>query len=136
MLGRGKGALPLDLAEAARRFAGWRRTRQRGDRIPAALWNKAVGLADRYGVSRTAQALHIGYYELQKHVARRKAPTTSGNTARGKNASELSFVELPPVALAASECVVEFEKASGDKMRVKLPGSELVALARIFWEAR
>lgn len=131
MLGRGKGELPVDLADAARRFAGWRRTRQRGERIPAALWNAAAGLAGRYGVSRTAQVLRIGYYDLQKHAARRKAPATRGN-----NASELSFVELPPAALAAGECVVEFAKASGDTMRVKLPGAEAVALARVFWEAR
>lgn len=51
-----------------------------------------------------------------------------------------AFVELTPPSLAiAGGCVIEFEKASGTKMRIELRGSqlpELAALSRSFWETR
>lgn len=122
--------LPLDLARAAGRFAQWRRSRVLGERIPEPLWSCAVDLAGRYGVSRTAAAIRVGFYELQKRVAR----VRNGEQA----ASSMAFVELP-LAVAAGECLIEFENPSGSKMRVQLKGGQLpdlVALGRSFWDAR
>jgi hypothetical protein len=51
-----------------------------------------------------------------------------------------AFVELTPSSLAAaSECVIEFERSSGAKMRLEFKGPQLpdlAALSRSFWETR
>ena len=54
MARRQRREVPRDLARAAERFVRWRRSRVVGERIPERLWNCAVDLAGRYGVSRTA----------------------------------------------------------------------------------
>lgn len=131
MAGRRGRELAPDLRRGAERFVQWRQSRALGERIPETLWNDAVELAGRYGVSRTATALTVDYRELQKRVGRQPVgdtPATPTSTA---------FVELP--ALATGECIIELEKASGSKMRVQLKGSQwpdLVALGRSFWDAR
>lgn len=129
MAGRQRRDLPLDLARAAERFSQWRRSRVLGERIPEPLWRCAIDLAGRHGVSRTASALRVGYYELQKRLA------TASNGALA--ASPVAFVELPPVTVGA--CLIEFENASGSRMRVQIQGGQLpdlVALGRSFWDAR
>ena len=40
-------------------------------RSPSALWAEAVTLAGRYGVSRTARTLRVGYRSLQERVERK-----------------------------------------------------------------
>ena len=129
MAGRQRRDVPLDLARATVRFAQWRRSRVLGERIPEPLWRCAVELAGQHGVSRTATALRVGYYELQKRLA-----TTSSDA---QAASSVAFVELPPVSVGA--CLIEFENTSGSRMRVHLQGGQLpdlVALGRSFWDAR
>jgi hypothetical protein len=63
------------------------------------------------------------------------APVT--NNRRG--AATVAFVELPLLLPAARpEWTIEFERASGARMRVRLQGgsaSDLVALGRLFWSA-
>jgi hypothetical protein len=54
MAGRGRREVAAELAAAGERFARWRRGRVRGARIPRELWQLAIELADRYGVSRVS----------------------------------------------------------------------------------
>jgi hypothetical protein len=128
MAGRQRRELARDLAMAAERFARWRQNRPRGERIPESLWNQAAELAGLHGVSRTASALKVGYYELQKRTGRQPG--------RAEPQSPLAFVELPPVI--AGECLIEFENTSGRRMRVQIKGGQLPdleALGRSFWDA-
>jgi hypothetical protein len=126
-----------DLVHGAARFADWRRGREVGTRIPTPLWELAVSLALRHGVSRTSQALRIGYYSLQERVeARRAAPAAS----TVESTMSRTFVELPAASFgAACECSIEFEKPSGAKVRIQIRGPQLpdlAALGREFWESR
>ena len=68
MATRGKQKLSAELASAAARWAQWRRTRVLGTRIPELLWNSALELAARHGVSKTALALRVDYYALKKRL--------------------------------------------------------------------
>ena len=138
MAGRASVAWGADLVRGAARFADWRRSREVGARIPAALWELAVKLAARHGVSRTSQALRVGYYSLQERVeARGRASSTSATVAKAKSPT---FVELPTAPFgAACDCSIEIEKPCGTKLRVQLRGPQLpdlVALGREFWESR
>lgn len=131
---RGMQKVPAELARAAARWAQWRRTRVLGTCIPACLWESALELAARHGVSRTASALRVDYYALKKRFDAQTPPRRVGSAAAP------AFVELPPPSLAtAGVCVIEFEKASGAKLRIELRGSplpDLAALSRSFWETR
>lgn len=128
------GRMPADLARAAQQFTVWRQSREFGARIPERLWQAAVSLAARHGISRTAGALKLGYYDLKKRLDR----SSRDPQVPDSSVHHPAFLELPAVSLPASaECVIEFEKASGDRMRVHLKGvsmPDLAAFGRDFWE--
>ncbi len=133
-----------ELQLGSARFTKWRRTRRRGTPIPVELWELAVELAQRHRVSRTSQALPVGYYALQKLVA---DCGQSSEDAKGFPAVDSSpvtpspkFVELPAATWGAPiECLVEFEKPGGAKLRIQVRSSQLPdlsALSRACWESR
>lgn len=131
MAGRNRGEMPADLVRGARRFSQWRQTRERGTRIPDVLWDMAVELAGRYGLSRTSVALQLGYYELRKHV--------DHESRERQGSTPAPFVELPSLPWASGEGLLEFERPSGGKWRIQWKGGpppDLVALARVFCETR
>ena len=131
---RRRREVPEDLARAAEELARWRQQREPGERIPARFWDTAVELAQRYGASRTATALRMGYYDLK-----RRLPHDA--TVRPKSRVPLTqpqFAELPlSPYLAANECVVEFEDGLGARLKIQWRGTavpDLVALGRDFWK--
>ncbi|MBM4093975.1 MAG: hypothetical protein FJ276_31900 [Planctomycetes bacterium] len=117
-------------------FERWRERRRLHTPIPESLWAEAVKLASRYGVSRTARALRVGYYSL-KERGERAAACSPASSAKG---SQALFLELAvPPERGTGECVLEWEDVTGAKMRVRLQGmatSDLVALSRSFWEGQ
>ena len=129
MGGTKRRAVPARLAQAQKRFANWRRTRQTGRRIPNSLWASAVKLAGQYGINQTARALGLDYYSLKKRLDEKPSELPSASTP--------AFVELASPSLTApGECLVEFEDAAGARMRIHLKGSDtpdLIALGRSFW---
>lgn len=139
MAGRRRSDVPAELLAAAGNVEQWRRTRTRGMRMPASLWSDAVKLAERFGVSMTATVLRIGYYSLKRRCQGLSAPRQRQAVDRSSGAAP-TFVELPPMAFAPpkSECLIELEKPSGARLRIRLPemtAVDLVALGRNFWES-
>jgi hypothetical protein len=101
-----------------------------GDRIPRPLWHLAVRLAKAHGVSRTAAALCLDYYGLQRRTRTAAAPAQSSNP---------TFVELPAPILVGKQCRLEFDNGAGANLRVQLVGydaADVEALSRSFWKAR
>lgn len=124
---RRRDEVPARLSRLEQRFAAWRKSRVKGGRIPAPLWQSAAKLAADYGLSQTATVLKLDYESLKKHMDRR------GN----ETASQVAFVELPSAA-HANECVIEFEDAAGASMRIHWKSTEMpdvLALGRSFWNA-
>ena len=136
MPGRKRRALPADLSRAAERFTQWRRTRGRGERIPARLWSLAAAVARRHGVSRTAGVLKLEYYALKERLTQ---PSPSGDAA-GSAILPPSFVELAPGPFPLpSPCEIEFYDAFGSTLRIRLPAGhvpDLVALVSSCRESR
>jgi hypothetical protein len=128
--------LPADLEGTRRRFEQWRQVRKVHTSIPELLWAAAVKLAGRYGVSRTARVLRVGYYSLQERVGQ----ATAGSATSSPPLNAPAFLELAvPSGGGPGECLLEWEDAAGAKMRVHLKGVEapdVVALSRSFWEAQ
>lgn len=87
-------------------FAQWRAHKRGRDPIPSFLWEAAVSLADAHTVTRVARFLHLNHTELK---SRSTACRESGNIA---------FIELDPVTVA-TECTIEMEKPTGERMRVR-----------------
>jgi len=131
---RKPGDVPGDLESSRRRFEQWRQRREGHARIPESLWAEAVRLTGRYGISRTARTLRVGYRSLKKRVEREMSCSASSSPLLG----EPAFLELAiPSQAATGECLLEWEDAAGAKMRLHLKGVEvpdLVALSRSFWE--
>ena len=117
------------LEELQRRFASWRSTGHKGERIPEALWEAAAVAAGELGINRVSRAIGLDYTRLKRRVARGGAPQvkTSTPTATGP-----VFVELPLESVAQRpECVVEFEGVRG-RFTIRLAGhnpAAVVALA-------
>jgi len=101
-----------------------------GERIPRPLWDLAVRLAKLHGVSRTATALGLDYYGLQRRTRTVAASAPSSSPA---------FVELSAPILVGKECRLEFDNGAGATLRVRLVGydaADVEALSRSFWNAR
>jgi hypothetical protein len=99
--------------EGARaRFEEWRSSRPRKSAIPDELWTTAIDVARQEGVNRTAQQLHLDAGKLKRLLV---AAEVRGRRAPRKP----RFVELiAPAAVSSPECLIEFESASGSKMRI------------------
>ena len=132
-MAKSASGLPGPLANAARRFEAWRRGRTT-QRIPDELWSLAADLGTRFGVSCTARALRVQYYTLKKHM---DTAATRGSNEEGTHPAFVEFWRAPTTAALPESCRVEFERASGEKMRVHLGGvygTDLALLARLFLE--
>ena len=120
--------LPKDLERGRTRLEAWRRLRKRGSRVPPSLWQLAVRLASRHGVSRTAMALGLDYYSLKSQVA------AAGDQPPS---SSPGFVELPAPVMVGKQGLFELDNGAGATMRVQLVGydaAEVEVLARSFWK--
>jgi hypothetical protein len=129
---RRRNGISANLVAAATRIDQWRRSASGRRRIPDSLWKLAVDLAGEHGLSQTAAALRLDYYDLKKRAVERTALAQPSVAANG-------FVELNPAALAMPcQCTIEFEKPCGSRLRIELQGSipDLEALGRSFWESR
>jgi hypothetical protein len=104
------------------------------------LWTAAVKAAHLYGLYRTAQALRVNYYALQKRMEEAfsipPVPREENTTA--------TFIELPPLvptdtgagASGSCECTLEWENAGGVKLRLHFPGIATADLAAFYRSLR
>ncbi len=125
---RQRGELPKDLARGRCRFQAWRERRLRGRRVPQPLWDLAVQLVSKHGISRTATALGLDYYSLKKRAAAVAQQPPSRSPA---------FVELP-APVVGKQALFELDNGTGATMRVQMVGydaADIEALSRRFWDA-
>ena len=108
--------LARSLIETSRRFDRWRGTRQRGERIPPALWAAALELARSHGVSKTSQTLHLDYYAVKRRLA--------GVSVERPRPDTQQFVELalPACATSSPQCRLEMRDHDGSTVRLDLSG--------------
>lgn len=107
-VGQGSG-----IEAVRRRFEDWRSGRARKSPIPDELWSAAIKAARQEGVNRTAQQLHLDAGKLKRLLV---AADSRGRRMPRKP----RFVELiAPAPVSTPECLIEFESASGSKMRIQ-----------------
>jgi hypothetical protein len=122
------------LEQIKERFALWRKSRRRGERISNALWTAATSLVEQHGLQGTAKALRVDCGQLKKHLTGRAGPT---RTARAAPQFVELFAQPASNAAPAFQCIVEMQNVRGGKMRVELGNIDgLAGLASAFWSAR
>src|SRR5271155_5983253 len=123
-----------DIEEARRRLEVWRKSPQRGKRIPAPLWALAAALARTHGVSPVSQRLGLDYNGLKRRAAAIRTPR------RSRLEPPPGFVELPVIGqpVQCPNCTVELARSEGAKMTIRWEGKEgldLIGLAEAFWRS-
>lgn len=124
----------LDIEKAHRRLEIWRKSRRRGERIPAPLWAVAAALARTHGVSPVSQRLGLDYNGLKRRAEAIRTPR------RSRLKPPPGFVELPLIGQPAHgpNCTVELARGEGARMTIRWEGKEgldLVGLAEAFWRS-
>ncbi len=124
----------LTLEEAARHLAQWRSSKKKGERIPQQLWNEALGLVDRYGISQVSRTLRLSYTGLGK----RRASMEAGR-CRQDRVEETAFVEIdralvePAPGPEATGVWMELERPDGLRLRIRpTQGIDMLALVDRF----
>ena len=124
---------PPQLQPLTQRLKAWRATRTPGQRIPEELWKAAADLARVHGLNRTAAALRLSYYDLQRRVSGAGVP-------RGRRVTPVSFVQLAPPALPpVPDGTLELVQASGARLTLRLPHASpevLLPMVRLFLRHR
>jgi hypothetical protein len=121
----GGSGLETELEQVRGALAAWRAEPGKGQRIPDALWRKAVRAAKRHGLHPVSKALGLDYNCLKKHAA---------EGGSGKRTVELAptFVEVKPASpLEDLACVIEMEKGGGTRMRICVKSAGSVDWCRI-----
>jgi hypothetical protein len=127
-------SISLDIEEARRRLELWRKSRSRGERIPAPLWAMAAALARTHGVGPVSQRLGLDYNGLKRRAEVIRTPR------RSRLKPPPGFVELPLIGQPAQfpNCTVELARSEGAKMTIRWEGKEgldLVGLVEAFWRS-
>jgi hypothetical protein len=126
---------PPQIQALAQRLKAWRARRTPGRRIPEELWKAATELAQLYGLSRTATALKLSYYDLQRRLWTKSPP-------RRQQVIPPAFVELtasPSSGSSREGGSLEIVRVSGARLIVRLPNPaprDFLALVQLFLRHR
>jgi hypothetical protein len=117
-----------DLEAVYERFETWRKTRERGSRIPQTLWDAAVKLTETHSINEVSRVLRLEYNHLKRRVD--QSSSIAQSTSCG-------FIELDLISKTATgECAIEIHRPDGSLMRMNFKGdmdSHLIDLAKAFW---
>jgi hypothetical protein len=104
--------IPEAIIQLQRQLDQFRSTQTGRTKLPEPLWQAAVGLARQHGVYAVAHPLRLDYTRLKQRLG--------DIPKRQQKASKPAFIEfLGGGSAAVSECVIEFESATGSKMRIQ-----------------
>jgi hypothetical protein len=126
---------PLQLQPVTQRLKAWRATRTAGQRIPDELWRAAADLARVHGLSRTATALRLSSYDLQRRLWGVRGPSR-------RRVPAPTFVELAPLASPADPGeggTLEWVGASGARLTLRLGNAsprDLLPMVQLFLRHR
>ena len=104
--------IPEAITQLQRQLDQFRSTQPGRTKLPEPLWQAAVGLARQHGVYAVAHPLRLDYTRLKQRLG--------DIPKRQQKASKPAFIEfLGGGSAPVSECVIEFESATGSKMRIQ-----------------
>jgi hypothetical protein len=104
--------VPEAIAQLQRQLEQFRSSQPGRTKLPGVLWQAAVELARQYGIYAVAHPLRLDYTRLKQRLA-----GVAGGPRKKNKAAFIELIGRAPAVLP--ECVIEFESASGSKMRVQ-----------------
>jgi len=109
---RSTAPIPEAIAQLQRQLEQYRSAQPGRTKLPESLWQAAVELARQHGIYAVAHPLRLDYTRLKQRLG--------GTPNRLQKASRPAFIELIGGGSATlPECVIEFESATGSKMRIQ-----------------
>lgn len=119
------GGLLAELVDVKDELNAWRGISRKRQKIPEAIWRKAVHAARRHGLNPVSKALGLDYSCLKKRVA------GIGVAKRNESGLTSAFVEVKSVPPDDLACVIELEKGGGARMRICVKSAGSVDWCRI-----
>ena len=125
-------AIPEPVAALGVRIEEWRRDKGKGHKMPMKLWEGAVRLAKRHGVSLVASSLALSYTSLKQKAHGNWGPVKKKSTALG-------FVDITTPAISATSMMsslneIELHRPDGHKVVIRNTDSACVSeVARAFF---
>jgi hypothetical protein len=105
-------SIPEAIAQLQRQLEQFRSTRPTRTKLPESLWAAAVELARQHGIYAVAHPLGLDYTRLKQRL--------EGISSRPRKPAKPAFLELIEEGRATlPECIIEFESASGGKIRIQ-----------------
>jgi len=106
--------IPEAITQLQHQLEQFRSTRPARTKLPEPLWRAAVELARQHGIYAVSHPLRLDYTRLKQRL--------DGIPSRPRKLkpTKPAFIELiGSGATTLPECVIEFESASGGKMRIQ-----------------
>ena len=104
--------VPEAITQLQRQLEQFRSTRPARTKLPELLWQAAVELARQHGIYAVAHPLRLDYARLKQRL--------DGIPSRPRKPAKPAFIELiGSGATTLPECIIEFESASGGKIRIQ-----------------
>ena len=129
-----KASINTPLKEIQKQFEDWRKTRQKREPIPQALWEAAVRVAQYNPVGRVSKILRLDHCKLKKLVRARY-----GDNFFGVDLSN-NFIEIDSRQLLCPvECIIETQQPDGARMKMHIKsgnGFNPLELAKAFWHKK
>jgi hypothetical protein len=109
--------IPEAITQLQRRLEEFRSAQPTRTKLPESLWEAAVELARQHGIYAVAHPLRLDYTRLKQRLG--------GIPSQSRKPEPPAFVELlGSRAASLPEFVIEFESASGGKMRIQWKGAD------------
>jgi hypothetical protein len=113
----------------------------RGKRVPAALWQQALRVAQADGAYQTARATRLNYDRLRTLLAKSE---TAGTDRRARRQAPkvheptTSAAQFVAVQMKTASCVssltIELIRESGERMRIESAGAlDVAGIMQAFW---
>ena len=137
-----KKTMSIELTALCAQLNQWRQQGGgRGKRVPAALWQQAVRVAQADGAYQTARATRLNYDRLRALLA--KSETAGTDRPKRSQAPKVhepapSTARFVAVQMKTATCVpsltIELIRDSGDRMRIESAGAlDLAGVVQAFW---
>ena len=118
-------SLPVPVLELRARVDDWRSNRNGQRHMPRELWEAAVKLAKRYGISPVSAGLALGYMSLKQKVHGNWGPVKKKPRAAG-------FVEVAQPSIFTqpfgSTNEIEMHRADGHRVVIRNASSKCVSM--------
>ena len=117
------------IKQAQEKAAEWLRSRKKRERIPEEIWNEAVLLAKKIGISPARAIFGLRYESLKNRVL--------GNQLVRNSQASNGFIEISPLcgSINSPKLEIEISDSSGMRMCIRSPldsGLNLTPLVEAF----